>query len=88
MSCTFPVRVTPRARRPGVTLGEDGVVRVGVSAPPVDGAANEAVVVLLSKTLGIGKRSISIVSGEKGRSKRVRVDGLDWEQVCTSLKSQ
>ncbi|MBX3096363.1 MAG: DUF167 domain-containing protein [Fimbriimonadaceae bacterium] len=85
MSCTFSVRVTTRARRPGVSLGEDGVVRVAVSAPPVDGAANEAVRDAIAKVVGVGKRSVRIVSGEKSRDKQVAVESLEWDQVHERL---
>ena len=50
---------------------------IRLSAPPVEGAANEALVAFLSDALGIPRRDITIVAGEKSRDKRVRVDGLD-----------
>ena len=51
-------------------------LRVRVNAPPVEGAANEAVVEVLAKALGVAKRRVSIVSGERSRSKVVEVSGL------------
>jgi uncharacterized protein (TIGR00251 family) len=52
-------------------------VLIRLAAPPVEGAANEALVAFLSAALGVPRRSIAIVSGEKSRDKRVRIEGLD-----------
>jgi len=76
MSCTIAVRVTPRSSRPGVgewKTGADGrdELEIRVSAPPADGQANEAVVKLLSKRLGVPKSSIVIVAGDTARHKRI-----------------
>ena len=49
---------------------------VRLSAPPVEGAANEALIALLARTLAIPRRSISIASGEKSRDKRIAIEGL------------
>jgi uncharacterized protein (TIGR00251 family) len=58
---------------------------VRLAAAPVDGAANDELIALLAKALKIPKRDIHIVSGERSRSKRVRVAGLDRDQVLTRL---
>ena len=50
---------------------------IRLAAPPVEGAANEALIAFLSEALGVPRRSIAIVSGEKSRDKRVRIEGLD-----------
>ena len=76
MSCIIAVRVTPRSSKPGIgewKAGADGreELEVRVSAPPADGQANEAVVKLLSKKLGIPKSSVTIVGGETARHKRI-----------------
>ena len=55
----------------------DGVLRVRVSAPPVDGAANEALLRLLAKRFGVPRSALRIVSGETSRMKVVEIDGLD-----------
>jgi uncharacterized protein (TIGR00251 family) len=59
--------------------GEALKVRLG--APPVDGAANEALVALLAHELGVSKRAIRIVSGAASRSKLVQVDGISADLV-------
>lgn len=74
------VRLTPKAARDGVdgirTL-DDGseVASVRVRAPPVDGAANAALVGLLARTFGVPKSAVRLVSGEGARLKRVRIAG-------------
>lgn len=76
MPCIIAVRVTPRASKPGIgewKAGADGreELEIRVSAPPADGQANEALVRLLSKKLGLPKSSINIVAGDTGRHKRI-----------------
>ena len=78
-------RVIPRAGRSGIAGLRDGAVLVKLAAAPVDGAANDELVALLAKTLRIPKRDIAIVSGERSRSKRVRIAGLDRQQILSKL---
>ena len=56
-----------------------------VSAPPVEGAANEAVLALLADTLDVPGRAVTLVSGEFGRLKRLRIEGLGVDQVRARL---
>jgi uncharacterized protein (TIGR00251 family) len=72
---TVEVQVVPRASRErvGPVLGER--VKVQLCAPPVDGAANEALVALLARALAVPRQKVRIVRGERGRRKTVRVDG-------------
>src|SRR5215510_5801002 len=67
------VRVIPRARRSSVAGMRGDAWLIRLQAPPVDGAANEELVALLSRVLGVPKRDVTIVSGERSREKRVRV---------------
>lgn len=69
------LRVTPRAARDELTI-EGGVVRVRVAAPPVEGAANEAVIALLARRLHLPKSSITLVSGARNREKLVAIKRL------------
>ncbi|HEU5439009.1 MAG TPA: DUF167 domain-containing protein [Ktedonobacterales bacterium] len=69
------VRVTPRAATEGIAL-EGGALRVRVTAPPVEGAANAAVIALLARRLHVPKRAISILRGASAREKLVTVEGI------------
>jgi uncharacterized protein (TIGR00251 family) len=80
-SVRVAVRVQPRAARSAVTGVRDGALLVRVAAPPVDGAANEALVRLLAGWLGVARRDVSIVGGAASRSKLVDVRGVSVEAV-------
>lgn len=70
------VRVQPKASRNAVVLEADGRVRVALTAPPVDGEANEALREFLAKSLGVPKRAVSLVRGERSREKTVAIAGM------------
>lgn len=75
MSVRFAVRLTPRGGRDAIDgVGEDGVLRARVAAPPVEGAANEALCRLLARALGVPPGSVRIVSGAGGRRKLVEAE--------------
>lgn len=73
-----PVRVTPRARRNALAL-EDGVLRAWLMAPPVEGAANAALLALLAERLALPKRAVTLVRGETAREKLVAIEGITAE---------
>jgi uncharacterized protein (TIGR00251 family) len=75
-SCILTVRVIPRAGRTALAGTRGGALLVRLTAPPVEGAANEALVAFLSDRLSIQKDAVAIVSGTHRREKRVRVTGL------------
>ena len=75
------VKVIPRAGRTALAGTRDGSVLIRLAAAPADGAANAELIAFLSDLLDIPKRSIAIVSGEKSRQKRVRIDGVTAEAV-------
>lgn len=72
------VRVIPRSKRNSIEWTAGGL-RVRLTAPPVDGAANDALVALLAEHLGIAKRDISVVHGMTSRQKIVEVSGMTPE---------
>ncbi len=80
-SVTFEVRVAPRASRNRVIGVRDGALKVALTAPPVDGAANEALKKLLGKELGVSKSDVEIVRGERARIKVLRIHGLGAADV-------
>lgn len=75
------IRVLPRSAKPGVAGTRDGALLVRLNAPPVEGAANAELVDLLAKALGVPKRNVAIVAGERSRQKRVRVTGVTVADV-------
>jgi uncharacterized protein len=77
----FDVRVQPRASRSEVAGEQEGALRVRLAAPPVNGAANDALVELLAKLLHVAKRDVRIVTGATSRRKLVEIDGVTAEQV-------
>jgi uncharacterized protein (TIGR00251 family) len=80
------VRVQPRASRDEVVgWQEGGVLRLRVTAPPVEGEANAAVAALLARALGVAPRAVSVVRGARGRDKLVAVAGLDLAAVRARL---
>lgn len=83
----FSVRVQPRSSRSGIDGVHGDALRVRVNAPPVEGAANEAVVEVVAKALGVPRRSVSIVSGQGSRSKVVEVRGVDVASVANLAAS-
>jgi uncharacterized protein len=87
MSVTISVRVQPRARRDELVAVRDGVVVVRVTAPPLDGRANDAVRRLLAEQLGVRTANVTIVRGERSRDKLVQVDGLDRAAIDAALSA-
>jgi hypothetical protein len=86
------LRVTPRAKWNNIAgVLEDGTVKIRVTAPPVDGKANQALIKYLAEFLGIAKSKIEIVSGENNRNKVVEVIGMGQmellERISGELKS-
>ncbi|WP_428266028.1 DUF167 domain-containing protein [Haliangium sp.] len=79
------VLVRPRASRVQIGPVHDRRLKLAVTAPPVDGAANAAVVEVLAKTLGCAKRDLEIVSGAGSRQKTVAIHGLSRDAVVAAL---
>jgi uncharacterized protein len=79
------VRVIPRSPRPGVAGTRAGALLVRLQSPPVEGAANEELVEVIARTLGVRRRDVSVVAGERSRQKRVHVVGVDVRTAETRL---
>lgn len=77
----FAVRLAPRSSSNRVDGVLDGVLKVRVTAPAVEGAANTALVYLLAEELGVARRDVRIVAGATSRQKLVVVDGVDPEAI-------
>jgi len=81
MAVRFRVRLQPRASRNEITGARDGVLRVRLQAPPVDGAANEALVAFLADRLDVPRRGVRIVTGATSRTKVIEVEGVSAAAV-------
>jgi uncharacterized protein (TIGR00251 family) len=79
------IRVIPRAPRTRVDGRRGGAILIRLAAPPVDGAANAALIAFLATALDLPRRNIRIVSGETSRDKRVSIQGLDEATARTRL---
>lgn len=83
------IRVTPRARKNEISeILSDGTVKIRVTAPPVDGKANEALIEFLAEVLDVSAREIEIVAGATGRKKLVSILGIDAETVQRRILKQ
>ena len=82
---TLAIKVQPRASANAIGGTHGAELRVKVTAPPVDAAANEAVVRLLADVLGCPRANIEIVRGQTSRHKVVRVRGVDAGTVIARL---
>jgi uncharacterized protein (TIGR00251 family) len=85
---TLRVRVQPRASRQAILGWRQDVLRVAVTAPPVEGAANEAVRRLLARTLGLAPSAVRVVRGEHGRDKLVEILGVSADELRTRLAGE
>ena len=81
------VHVQPRASRDGIAGVHGGALRVRVSAPPVEDAANDAAVALIASALGVKSRAVRIVGGRTSRRKIVEIDGVTRAAVLAVLRA-
>lgn len=84
-SARINVYVQPRASKTVIAGMHDGCVKIRLAAPPVDGAANAALVEFVAEQLGIAKSRVRITAGLTSRRKTVEVDGVSAEQVAAAL---
>ncbi len=82
---TFAVKVHPRAKRNAITGKLGDALKVSLTAPPVEGRANQACIEFFAKILKVPRSSISVVAGEANRNKVMRVAGLTAEEVRSRL---
>jgi uncharacterized protein (TIGR00251 family) len=79
------VRVIPRAGRTGVAGLRGGAILVRLSAPPIAGAANAALLAFLADRLGVPARALAIARGDTSRDKLIRIDGLAADEARARL---
>ncbi len=84
---TFAVKVHPRAKKNAITGEVGDALKLALTAPPVDGKANEACIEFFAKLLNLPRSSVTIAAGETNRNKVIRVAGLTAQQVRDRLGS-
>ena len=84
---TFDIQVIPHASRTEIAGVQDGAFKVKVTAPPVEGAANEACIKLLAKELGLKKSQMEISSGAKSRKKTVMIKDISKKELETKINN-
>jgi len=84
-SARINVYVQPRASKTVAAGMHDGCVKIRLAAPPVDGAANAALVEFVAEQVGVAKSRVRITTGLSSRRKTVEVDGVTAEQLADSL---
>jgi uncharacterized protein len=82
---TFPVRVTPRARKNEIAGVRGEALQVKLAAPPVEGAANAALCDFIAEQLGVRTSAVTLVAGQTSRNKVVRVQGATVDHVRRTL---
>ncbi len=85
MSATIDVHVQPRAKRTEVVGMHGDAVKIRLQSPPVDGAANEELIRLLSKRLSVRRADVELIGGASSRRKRIRINGLTASDVHRAL---
>lgn len=78
---TLRVRVQARASRTSIRGVIDGALRIGITAPPVDGEANEELTKFIAKRLEVGREKVTITSGRTSRNKTIVIRGIEAEEV-------
>jgi uncharacterized protein (TIGR00251 family) len=84
-NCTLELKVIPNAPRDEVSGWLGGALKVKVHAPALDGRANAALAEFLASQLGLPRRAVVLVRGEKSRHKAMRIDGMSLEEVRDRL---
>lgn len=79
------VYVQPRASRTAVAGVHGGAIKIRLAAPPIDGAANAALVEFVAERLGVAKSRVRVAAGHTSRRKVLEIDGVDKEQVEAAL---
>jgi uncharacterized protein len=84
---SFAVRVVPRASRDAIEGEYQGALKVRLTAPPVEGRANEALRCLLAGRLNVPVSAVRIVAGEKSRTKRVFIEGASRDKITELMRT-
>jgi uncharacterized protein (TIGR00251 family) len=82
---TFAVKVHPRAKKNAITGEAGDAMKLALTAPPVDGKANDACIEFFAKLLKVSRSSVTIAAGQTSRNKVIRVAGISAEEVRSRL---
>jgi uncharacterized protein len=82
---TFAVKIHPRAKKSAITGELGDALKVSLTAPPVEGRANEACVEFFAKLLKVPRSSVTIASGQSSRNKVIRIGGVTGQYVRDRL---
>ncbi len=83
---TFAVKVHPRAKKNAIAGEVGDALKIALTAPPVEGRANDACVEFLAGVLKVARSSVTIAAGQSSRNKVIRIQGLSAEQVRDRLR--
>ena len=83
---SFAVKVHPRARRDAITGVVGDALKLDLTAPPIDGKANQSCINFLAELLEVPRSAVTIAAGQNSRNKIIRVAGLSAEQVRGRLE--
>ncbi|MGE5371817.1 MAG: DUF167 domain-containing protein [Solirubrobacterales bacterium] len=83
----FEVRVQPRSSKNQVCGVQENAVKIKLTAPPVDGAANEALIAYLATLFSVAKKDVTILRGETGRLKLIEIAGIDRAAALSALEN-
>lgn len=78
---TFAIKVHPRGKKDAITGSVGDSIKVSLTAPPVDGKANDACIEFFARLLKVSRSSVTIASGHSSRAKVIRVVGLSAEEI-------
>lgn len=87
MKSNIKIKLLPRSSKNQIIGKEGDTLKVKVTSPPVDGKANEALIELLAKRLGVSKSNIKIISGRRSKLKTVQICGLSQKEITILLES-
>jgi uncharacterized protein (TIGR00251 family) len=84
---TFQVKVHPRTKKNAITGEVGGALKLALTAPPIEGRANQACIEFLAEVLKVPRSSVTIAAGESSRNKVIRVRGLSAAQIEQRLRA-
>ncbi|NLG77351.1 MAG: YggU family protein [Xanthomonadaceae bacterium] len=85
-SVRISVYVQPRASKTAIAGMHDGAIKIRLAAPPVDGAANTALIEFIAERVGVARSRVRLVSGASARRKIVEIEGVDAATVAAALQ--